>query len=964
MTVFRPRVVPGILAVLLVFVPAAFAQTATAPAPAQTASTGRETTAASVASYALSGLMPFDPEAAVGTLPNGMRYYVRPNAKPARRAELRLVVKAGSALEDDDQRGLAHFVEHMMFEGTRRFPGQSINDFLGSLGLSIGADANAATSYDDTQYTLRVPTDVPGVLDRALTVIEDWAQAATLDQAGIERQRPIILSEWRMNLGAGERVGEKIRRAQLEGSRYADRRPIGDPSVIERAQRDTLLRFYRDWYRPDLMAVIVVGDVDRDRTVAMIRDRFSGLRSPLGARPRPAYDVPEHPGIRFAFVTDKETTATVVQLSNLRPARNQGTVGGYRDIMRDQLFGAMFSARLDELGQGPNPPFLRAAADRSLFPAPKSRDEALVQALVANDGVARGIDALVTELHRVAQFGFTATELARAKQAMMLGYERVVTESPDRESASRADEYTRNFLQSEALPTIWQELAFHRRFVPEITLEEINKLTADWFPENNRNVLISAPETGVALPTEAQLAEVVKSASAKKLQPYVDTAAGEALLSAPPARGAIAKTVDRGNGITEWTLSNGVKVVLKPTTLKEDQILFRATAPGGTSLAGDADFIPARVADTVIAAGGAGTFSSVMLDKITSGKAVVVQPYINELEQGMGGGATPQDLETLFQLVYLRFTQPRADQDAFAALSSQARSLLANQQASPDVVFNQTIDAALSREHPRRQPETPATVDRWNLAKSLAFYKERFADAGSFTFVFVGSFTVDAIRPMVETYLASLPATRTHTPWKDLGITPPATVVEKTIQKGIAPKSQVAIVFSGPFQDDAQHRLTLKTMTMLLQSRLFDTIRQELGGTYSITSIPDSTRFPRGEYTVRIEWTCDPQRTDALVRRVFQEVEYVKGLRLGEGQMARVRESLLRDYENDSQDNRYVLQQITDAYEDGDASDLGAVMNVPAQIRSLTGDDIQRAAQTYLDTSKYVKVTLMPAAGR
>jgi zinc protease len=954
--------VPGFLAGLLVV-----AQLASAQTTAQTtAPTGRETSAASVASYALSQPMPFDPEAVVGTLPNGLRYYVRPNGKPARRAELRLVVKAGSVLEDEDQRGLAHFVEHMEFEGTRHFPGQSITDFLSSLGLSIGADANAATGYDDTQYTLRVPTDVPGVLDRALLVLEDWAQGATFDQEGIERERPIVLSEWRMNLGAGERTGEQIRRAQLQGSRYADRRPIGDPTVIERARRDTLLRFYRDWYRPDLMAVIVVGDVDRDKTVAMIRDHFSSLKSPAAARLRTAFDVPDHDATRFAFVTDKETTSTVVQLSNLRPARNQGTVGGYRDIMLDQLFAAMLSARLDELGQGASPPFLRAGADRSLFPAPKSRDEALLQALVANDGVSRGLEALVTELQRVARFGFTAGELDRAKQARMVGYERAVTESPDRESASRADEYTRNFLQSEALPTIWQELAFHRRFLPEVTLAEINALVADWFPERNRLVIVSAPDAaGVTLPTEAALTTVVKSAAAKRLDPYVDAAAGKTLLSEAPAKGTIAKTVVHGDtGVTEWTLSNGATVVLKPTTLKEDQILFRATSQGGHSLASDADFIPARVADAVVNAGGAGGFSDVILDRMLTGKAVVVQPFINETDEGMGGGSTPPDLETLFQLLYLRFTQPRADQDAFAAMAAQAKSLLANQQASPDVVFNQTIDAALNGNNPRRGPETPATVDRWNLAKSLAFYKARYADAGRFTFIFVGSFSPDTIKPLVETYIASLPAAGTKETWRDLGIAPPATVIEKTIQQGIAPKSQVAIVFSGPFQYDPQHRLALRTMTMLLQSRLFDTIRQELGGTYSITASPDATRAPRPEYTVRIEWTCDPARTDALVRRVFQEIDFVKGTRLGEGQMARVRDTLVREFEQNSQDNRYLLQQISQAYEDGDASDLAAVLDVPGQIRALTGDAIQRAAQTYLDTSKYVKVTLMPAAAR
>jgi zinc protease len=940
----------------------ASALAATTVASAQSPPAGRETSAASVASYRLSQQMPVDPEAVVGTLPNGLRYYVRANGKPARRAEMRLVVKAGSALEDDDQLGLAHFVEHMEFEGTRHFPGQSISDFLSSLGLSIGPDANAATSYDDTQYTLRVPTDVPGVLDRALLVLEDWAQGATFDQSGIDRERGIVLSEWRMHLGAGERTQDKIRRVQLEGSRYADRPPIGNPGIIERAQREQLMRFYRDWYRPDLMAVIVVGDVDRDAVIAMIKQHFSSLSSPSPARQRPSFDVPDHPGPRFTVVTDKETTATVVEISDLRPARNQGSVGGYRDLMLDQLFGAMLGGRLDELSQRENPPFIKAAAGRALFPTPRTKDEAVLQALVANDGVARGLDALVTELGRVAQFGFTATELAREKQAMMLGYERVVTESPDRESASRANEYTRNFLQGEALPTIWQELAFHRRFVPNITLAEVNALAADWFPDRNKLVVVSAPDAaGVALPTEAQLATVVRTAAAKRLQPYVDAASVRALMDAPPPRGTIVKTTVRADaGITEWTLSNGATVVLKPTTLKEDQILFRALAPGGTSLASDADFLSARVADDVVPAGGVGQFSAVMLDKILSGKAVAVSPFISEINQGMGGGSTPQDVETMFQLIYLRFTQPRADPTSFAAMASQAKGLLANQMASPTVVFNQTVEAALSRNHPRRQPETPATVDQWNLEKSLAFYKARFADAGNFTFIFVGSFTPETIKPLVETYIASLPANQAHDTWRDLGIVPPTGHVEKTIEKGIAPKSQVAIVFSGPFESDDAHKLALRTMTLVLQSRLSDAIRQELGGTYSITATPDTDKFPRPEYRVRIEWTCDPARTAALVQRVFDEIEFVRRTPLSTGQVSRIREALKRDFETDSQDNGYLLDQIAQRYEDGEGA--GVALSLPDQIAALTGEAVQQAAKTYLNAENYVKVTLMPAA--
>ena len=586
----------------------------------------------------------------------------------------------------------------------------------------------------------------------------------------------------------------------------------------------------------------------------------------------------------------------------------------------------------------------------------------MLQALVSNDGVARGLDALLTELQRVARFGFTETELARAKQAMMLGSERVVTEGPDRDSASRADEYTRNYFEGEALPTIWQELAFHRRFLPGITLTEVNALAGEWFPNRNRLVIVSAPEAaGVVPPDQSQLAAVVKMASAKRLERYVDAAAGQALMDTPPPRGTIMKTTIRPDaGITEWTLSNGATVVLKPTTLKEDQILFRATAPGGTSLASDADFIPARAAANVVPAGGVGRFSPVMLGKILAGKAVGVTPFIGEISEGMAGGSTPQDLETMFQLLYLRFTQPRADPTAFAAMAAQARGLLANQMASPDVVFNQAIDATLSRNSPRRQPETPATVDQWNLATSLAFYQARFADASNFTFVFVGSFTPEAVKPLVETYIASLPATHAHETWRDLGIALPSGVVEKTIHKGIAPKSEVAIVLSGPFEYDDAHRLALQTMTLLLQSRLLDTIRQELGGTYSITATPDTEKFPRPEYSVRIDWTCDPARTATLVQRVFEEIGVVKATPLSPKQMAYVREGLLRDFERNSQDNGYLLSQISRRYEDGDAADGAAAENLPDRIAALTGDAIQQTAQAYLNTGNYVKVTLMP----
>jgi zinc protease len=936
--------------------------TAPSVAVGQDLAPGRETSAASVASYRQSQLMPVDPDVTVGTLPNGLRYYIRPNGKPAHRAELRLVVKAGSVLEDDDQKGLAHFVEHMLFEGTQHFPGSSIGDFLAQLGLSIGPDANAATGYNSTQYTLRIPTDVPGVLDRALLVLEDWAHAASFEQAGINRERGIVLSEWRMNLGANERTADAVRRVQLDGSRYAVRPVIGDPDIISNATRDALVRYYRDWYRPNLMAVIVVGDVNRDAVVAMIRNHFSSLAGPNPERPRQIFDVPERPGTRYTIVTDKETTATTVELTNLRPARNQGTVGGYREIIRDQLFGAMLSARFSELRESQNPPFLRARAERELFGTTPTRDEAALEALVANDGVGRGLDALVTELQRVARFGFTATELARAKESMMRSYERSVTESPDRESSSRADEYTRNFMQAEALPTIWQELAFHRRFLPEITLAEINGLVSDWFPDRNRLVVVSAPDAaGVALPSQAQLADVVRTATARRSDPYVDTLTQRALLETPPARGTIVRATERQDaGITEWTLSNGATVVLKPTKLKEDQILFRAFARGGTSLASDADFSSARVADTVVPAGGAGQFSLVTLDKLLAGKAIAVSPFIGELDQGMQGGSTPQDLETMFQLLYLRFTQPRADSVTFAAIAAQAKALLANQNANPDIAFNRAIESALADDNRRRQPETPTSIGDWDLAKALAFYKARFADASNFTFVFVGSFTIDAIKPLVETYIASLPATRVHETWRDLGIALPSGKTEKTLEIGIAPKSNVAIVLSGRLEHDAPDKIATRTVGLLLQSRLFDTIRQDLGGTYSITATVQIEKFPRPQYAVRIEWTCDPTRTASLVERVWQEIAFVKDVRLSSQQLARIRETLLREFERDNQDNVYLLNTIARDYAESGGANVGDISRLPDQIAALTSAAVHDAAQIYLNTDNSVTVVQNP----
>jgi zinc protease len=401
-------------------------------------------------------------------------------------------------------------------------------------------------------------------------------------------------------------------------------------------------------------------------------------------------------------------------------------------------------------------------------------------------------------------------------------------------------------------------------------------------------------------------------------------------------------------------------VALLPTTLKADQILFTATALGGTSLASDDEFAAARVADEVIPAGGVGALSEVVVDKLLTGKSLAVQPFITEISEGMRGGSSPRDLETMFQLINLRFTEPRADPTVFAAMKARALAMLVDQSAAPEVLFSQTLASALSANHARRQPETAATVATWNLDTSLAFYKARFADASNFRFVFVGSFTLETMRPLIETYIASLPATHGGETWRDLGVKLPGDVVQTTVRKGIAPKSSVAIVFSGPFEFTPSGQLALQTATMLLQSRLSETIREQLGATYAISADSETSRYPRPEYRVSIEWTCDPAKVESLVQRVFKEVAAVRETRLTEDQMGGVRGYLQRELDRSSQDNGYLLNQILRRYESGEPLGRDVVSERAAEIRILTADAVSRAAVRYLDPSRYVRLTLMP----
>jgi zinc protease len=915
--------------------------------------------AAQEAPYTLDQKIPVDPRITVGELANGLRYWIRENREPKNRAELRLVVNAGSVLEDEDQRGLAHVVEHLAFNGTTHFPQQKLVDFMESIGMRFGSDLNAFTSFDETIYVLQVPMDSPAILDNAFLILEDWAHNVTFDPKAIDKERGIIVEEWRLGQGAAARMRDKQIPILLAGSRYAERLPDGKKEVIETFAYDTLKRFYRTWYRPNLMAVIAVGDFDKARIEGLVKKHFGPLTNAPGAPARPSYPVPDHDGTFFAITPDKEASQSIVAVYHKLPAADQSTVGSYRRMLVERLFNDMINERLAEIAQKPDPPFLGAVSSRGRFVG--SKDAYVLSALVGDGGIPKGLRALYTEGERVARFGFTATELERRKANAMRYFERALAEKETADSNSYSEEFTRAFLEGEPTPGIQYEYDLHKQLLPGVTLEEVNALAREWMTDRNRVVMASLPEKpGVAAPTEAELQQVLADVQTEMgIAAYEDTTTDAPLLAAEPAAGEIVARHEIPEiGVTEWTLSNGARVVLKPTKFKEDEILFQATSPGGISIVEDMTLVPANTADQVVPAGGLGVFSAVDLEKKLAGKAVSIRPSIDELEEGISASASPKDAEILFQLVYLTFTEPRPDPVVFDVLKSQLKTYLENRTKSPETVFTDTLRTALQRDQPRFRPMTVEEIPLLDLEKSLAFYRDRFADASDFTFVLVGNLDMAAIEPLVKRYLASLPSLNRKETWKDWRVSPPEGVVKRTVEKGVEPKSMTAIVFSGAFKDDPRSRINIRAAAQILESRLRKLLREKLSGTYDVGVRTSYGRIPREEFRVSIDLGTDPDRMDEMTQAIFSEIKKMQKKGPAGAEVDEIRLAESRSYETDSRQNGWWLQELTDSYWLGE--DPAAIVKYTDSLKLLTRESVKAAARTYFNTKRYVQVTLYP----
>ena len=914
--------------------------------------------ATTAATIGLDDPIPIDPQIRVGQLENGLRFYIRENDEPENRAELRLVVNAGSILEDEDQQGLAHFLEHMAFNGTAHFEKQELVEYMESIGMRMGTGLNAGTSFDETTYILRVPTDSLEVLETAFLILEDWAHGLSFDPEEIDRERGVIVEEWRLGQGAGARMRDAQYPILFKNSRYAERLPIGKMEVVENFDPEILELFYRDWYRPDLMAVIAVGDFDGDHVKGLIEEHFSKLTPPENPRPRTVYEVPDHEETLFAIATDEEATGSSVGIYFKQPLQTQSTVGAYRQEIVEGFFNTMLNQRLSELRQRADPPFLSAGSSQGRLN--RGKGAYILGSSVEDGGIPLGLETILTEGERVAQHGFTGAELERVKVTALRSMERSYEGRETRSSSSFVGDYIDNFLHGSQIADIGFRYQLYQRFVPQITLQEVNGLAREWITAKNRVVMVNAPEKeGLHTPTEEELTAVFETVNAEELEPYTETVGEEPLLPDLPEPGAIvSERVMDTVGVTEWELSNGVRVALKPTDFADDQILFRAFSPGGNSLVDDEDFIPVASAGSIVNGSGLGSFNPIDLQKKLTGKVASASASISSLEESLSGSASPQDLETLFQLIYLRVTTPRVDSTVLISNQTRTLAALENMRASPAAVFGDTLQVTMTQNHPRAPLLSEEVIMATDLEACLDLYEDRFADASDFTFIFAGDLELETMRPFVEQYIASLPSLDRVESWRDVGPQPPKGVIVKSVYKGLEPQSQSVFIFTGDFEDSRANRNDFSTMTGVLQTRLRERIREELGGTYSIGVSGSNGWRPTGSYTITILFGSDPERVEELKEVVFAEIESLKTSGPGEEDLENVKESLRRTRETNLESNSYWITQLAYSYQRG--HDLAEFWAYEESIEEISIESVRTAAERYFDMGNYVQVTLYP----
>jgi len=902
--------------------------------------------------------LPFDPSVVRGTLDNGLTFMIRENGRPEARADLRLVVKAGSVDEDDDQRGLAHFVEHMLFNGTESWKGTEIVDYLESIGARFGADLNAYTSFDQTVYMQHIPTDREGLLRQGLEILGEFAWKATLAEEEIERERGVVLDEWRGGLGAARRVRDEQLAVVLRGSRYAERLPIGLPEIIREAEPETLRRFYRDWYRPERMAIVAVGDFDASAVERWIREIFGVIPATERLRERIDWDVPADPDTLYALADDPELRGTSVGWSTKRPWDGEpATRGEYRRSLVENMALSMFNQRLAEIARSEDPPFLGAGAGRQRFG--RSVELTDFSAQVQGGDEVRGLATLLEEMRRAEGHGFLESEVDRTRRSMLAGIEATWAERAKTASDDYVDEYVRHFLNGEPVPGIDVEVELWREMLPGIDPEECHRAFVEL--ASGAGVVVEATRpTRDSLVDADALRSVMRAGGAEEPAAYVDRLAGAALLEAsgPPGR-VVARQEIPEVDVTRLTLSNGIEVFVKTTDFQDDDVRFVGQALGGTSVVPDEDLPSAAFAASIVGESGWGGHSIVDLRKLLAGKVVSARPYFEGRRHGVAGSSTVADLPTALELCVLAMTAPNRDPAAFERVRSRLRASLVNRANDPGARYADRRNAVNTMDHPRFRPMTLERIDEIDHEKALRFYESCFARPEDFSFFFVGNVEPGTLAPLLERTLGSLPAAPgSPARFVEREAPFPEGEVRETVRAGSEPRARTDLTFPSYDGTDPREWHRLRSAASVLGRRLRVRLREDLGATYGVGVAYDHEVIGPAHGTISIGFGSDPDDRAELVAEVFAAIEELRRDGPTDEEIATEKELQYRELESALEQNGFWMGSLAALWIRD--RPLSEILNRRLRIDELTAESIQRVLREHLPPDRFTWLDWIP----
>ena len=907
--------------------------------------------------------IPTDPSVRIGKLENGLTYYIKHNKLPENRADFYIAQKVGSIQEKPEQRGLAHFLEHMCFNGTTHFPGNTLIEYLESIGVKFGENLNAYTSIDETVYNIsNVPVTREGAIDSCLLILHDWSNSLLLDEKEIDSERGVIQEEWRTRMNATQRFQEKLLPVLYKDTKYEDCLPIGSMDVVMNFDYQVLRDYYKDWYRPDLQGLVIVGDIDVDQIEKKIKEQFSHIAaSSADALERVYYPIGDNEKPQVVVYQDKEQTTTQALFFNKHeayPKELKDDMGYLVLNYVNNLISSMLNARLTELTQTENPPFIYASTYDGDFFAAKTKGAFTGVTVCSEDHIEEGIQALLREIQRAATFGFTESEYVRAKADYLRALESAYSERDKTKNEAYVNSYVRHFLDNEPIPGIENEYSLMNQIAPNLPLEVINKAMKELISENNKALALFGPEKeGLIFPTEQELVSLIQKAQTEELTPYEDTVSDEPLLSSLPKAGSIVSEIDDSNWDAKLlTLSNGVKVVLKNTDFKADEIQMKGVSFGGSSLFPNSEIININVLDEVVGVGGLGNFSKIDLEKVLAGKRASVSSFIGDKTEGVTGFCSPQDFETLMQLTYLTFTQPRKDIEAFNSYKKRTEAVLRNQEMHPTSALIDSIQQAVYMSHPRTKRIKADDISKIDYDKVLEMYNDRFKDASDFTFFFVGNIDIDSVKPLITQYLGALPAIQRKETFKDNGLKARQGMYENVfIKEQETPKSTVFLYYNGECSYTLKNKLLLSVTDQILDIIFTEKVREEAGGTYGVGVGGSLQKYPEEKFVLQISFDTDPNKKEELVQIIFTEIEKLIANGPSAENLQKVKEFMQKKHKENLKENGYWLG-VMDEFA---LSNVNMHQNYNETLEQITAKDIQDFTKMMFSQGNRVEVTMV-----